>query len=179
MQGLNGKTVPGSKLHFLWIPTCLDIIHEHNAGGHKHESAAGSQNNETAQARNIRMAKEAIRITHSGRYEADSGKLVQMDCPHDALEERGGMHAAEAISPRTLKKKMVKTKAGGLENGADGVGEIVVSLCTSLSAAPALKNPLVLNFADPKHPGGSFMSGSHAQEGGLCLAGTLCASLSS
>lgn len=41
------------------------------------------------------------------------------------------------------------------------------------------RNPLVMNFASARHPGGGFRTGASAQEESLCRASTLYASLTS
>jgi len=61
--------------------------------------------------------------------------------------------------------------------------EIVVQNCTTLAAARALLakeptcNPLCLNFASAKNPGGGFLNGSQAQEESLARASGLSACL--
>ena len=61
---------------------------------------------------------------------------------------------------------------------------ISVSNCTTFAAARSLidagyKNPLCLNFASAKNPGGGFLSGSQAQEECLARASALHESLAS
>lgn len=61
---------------------------------------------------------------------------------------------------------------------------ISVSNCTTFAAAKSLidagyKNPLCLNFASAKNPGGGFLSGSAARERCLARASGLYQSLSS
>lgn len=49
----------------------------------------------------------------------------------------------------------------------------------SFQAAAGLENPLVMNFANARHPGGGFLSGARAQEESLCRCSTLYASIAS
>lgn len=119
------------------------------------------------------IASETIEILDRGSYTID-GATVSISV---ALEEmRKGTVLYTPSDLELLVESVSRTPP--LET------ELTVCNCTTFSAAKSLidsgyTNPLCLNFASAKNPGGGFLSGSQAQEECLARASALHRSLTS
>jgi uncharacterized protein (TIGR02452 family) len=111
------------------------------------------------------QGQEAVRIIHSGRYTAADGRTVFV---RD--------HLAEAIE-RTVSYPPDADLPAFHSAGHDTRFEVINE--TTLSAARRLVldgfDPVALNFASAKHPGGGFLGGARAQEESLCRSSGLYA----
>ena len=117
--------------------------------------------------RRLEIAQETLAILERGVYQAPSGRSVSIA---DALQASVGgsvLYRPDAF-PASL-----TPQAGPFTTRVEVTGE------TTLEAAERLAehNPLCLNFASAKNPGGGFLSGSSAQEESLARSSGLYATL--
>ncbi len=120
-----------------------------------------------------RIAQETLKILQAGSYVRDDGDLV--DLSKDLEKAKNG---TMLYSPDAL-KKLTSTLALPEETSKATVFKVIN--CTTFAAARAVisddGDPLCLNFASAKNPGGGFLSGSQAQEESLARASALYACL--
>lgn len=117
------------------------------------------------------IASETIEILDRGTYVVD-GVEVSLSAALDAMLKGTVLYTPsdlEVLANSLAKHSRVET-------------EISVRNCTTFSAAKSLvdagyTDPLCLNFASAKNPGGGFLSGSQAQEECLARASALHQSL--
>lgn len=119
----------------------------------------------------LEIANETLAILARGTYEID-GMTVQLSAALD--EMRNG---TELYTPSDL-----ELLVDSISKQPQFETEISVCNCTTFAAARSLlaagySNPLCLNFASAKNPGGGFLSGSQAQEECLARASALYESL--
>ena len=117
--------------------------------------------------KNIRMAREAVRITSEGRYGVGGNRVALSGA---------NFREVEVIRPDDGATLLANRQACP-ESG---------DLCTirvvpeaSFQAAARYERPLVMCFANAHCPGGGFWLGANAQEESLCRRSTLYASISS
>jgi len=115
----------------------------------------------------LQLAQETLAILDNGSYRAPSGKAVSI-----ARELKSAVEGTALFRPNDFLDPVVRV----LSNHQTVVE---VSGETTLQAAerPADFNPLCLNFASAKNPGGGFLSGSQAQEESLARSSGLYACL--
>jgi uncharacterized protein (TIGR02452 family) len=126
------------------------------------------------------IAAETVAILHRGSYDLPGGECVEFGLQ---LEEAvaGSVHYLPADFRRVFaaRDEQVTRRSAGHAS----LPEIETVNCTTLAAArrlveadPAV-DPLCLNFASAKNPGGGFLGGSQAQEESLARASGLYACL--
>jgi uncharacterized protein (TIGR02452 family) len=122
----------------------------------------------------IHILDETLAICYVGEYE-NNGKKTALPISKEDMEK------ATVFSDKQI-KELVKNY--DCEKG-ESVTKFKVENITSFEAAKNLseENPsseiLVLNFANPVHPGGGVRHGARAQEEDLCRKSTLLKSLES
>jgi uncharacterized protein (TIGR02452 family) len=120
-----------------------------------------------------KIANETLKILERGSYDV-AGETVAIAEKLDVMRRDTILYTPSEIE--------VLLNATGLPT--ERKTTITVRNCTTFAAARELieegyENPLCLNFASAKSPGGGFISGSQAQEECLVRASGLYASLSS
>lgn len=118
------------------------------------------------------VAKETVEISNRGEFEVDG---VTISIADSVTAMRDG---TRLYTPKELDELVSATP-----QGVSYDTQMEVRNCTTIAAAKALieqgvANPLCLNFASAKNPGGGFLKGCNAQEESLCRASTLFESLS-
>lgn len=121
----------------------------------------------------VQIANETIEILSRESYIADSQSVSLSD----AL---GSMRSGTILYTPTELDLLVKS----IDPPQQRQTRISVYNCTTFAAAKSLidagyENPVCLNFASAKNPGGGFLAGSQAQEECLARASALYQSLSS
>jgi uncharacterized protein (TIGR02452 family) len=118
------------------------------------------------------LAAETVEILERGTY-AVHGRTISMA---ESLEE-------VKQKTRLYRPKELEELVGSLPPAETGKTELTVENCTTFAASRKLcdedpdADPLCLNFASAKNPGGGFLGGSQAQEEALARASGLYACL--
>ncbi len=137
---------------------------------------------EDIREKNIAMFKKTLDIAKKGRYTKD-GKSIKLILPPDKMRE------VIPLSPEDVEKLSEKQADKSVAFVTGRVG-VTVSPADSFGAAMEMAKHrgngvrgkykvLVLNFANPVHPGGGVSRGASAQEEDLCRKSTLYLSLKS
>jgi len=126
---------------------------------------------------NVELLRETLDVIESGCYFiGDKVKMIRLDTVH--------MEAAQVLTENDVRQ--IRESVSEAAEGKPGRCAIQVENTDSYEAARKLaaeagrqtKKPvLVLNFANPVHPGGGVRRGARAQEEDLCRKSTLLASL--
>lgn len=119
-----------------------------------------------------RLAQTTLAILESGTYALPDGRTVSIRGSLDAACANTALYRPVDYEPILAQ---VAAQAGSTTTN------LRVSNRTTLEAAHALSrsfaNPICLNFASAKNPGGGFLSGSQAQEESLARSSGLYATL--
>jgi uncharacterized protein (TIGR02452 family) len=114
-----------------------------------------------------KMGQEVVEIIQKGWYKLPDGSPVQVQEKIAAAVAGTQCYPPDAILPTFS------------NNSADTIFEVINE--TTLNAArrfvAAGYNPVALNFASAKNPGGGFLGGARAQEESLCRSSGLYACL--
>lgn len=133
--------------------------------------------------KNIEMLQDTLQILKRGSYKID-GKTVELKLSREAMET---VHVLlpediQDICSRTEVKKnhIMGRRSYGCENmDAFAVARQHSEKCSYMFWKDAKPVVLVLNFANPVHPGGGARRGARAQEEDLCRKSSLLLSLES
>lgn len=117
----------------------------------------------TTRKQRSKIAHETVEVLDQGHYETEAGKLVDLESELEYAVEN-----TELYRPGDFESIQ-------LPGGNPGTFSLEVTSEITLEAAKRLENPgtsdpLVLNFASGRNPGGGFLNGSGAQEESLARA---------
>lgn len=117
------------------------------------------------------VAKETLQIIADGRYTAPSGRAVSLE-PQIGEAIRG----TRLWRPAELAELLADRRwATGATTSVEVTGETTQLAAQRLAAA----DPVVLNFASARNPGGGFINGAKAQEEDLARCSALYPCLTS
>ena len=117
------------------------------------------------------LAKQTLEILASGTYRAPSGRDVNI-----AAEQERSVRNTVLYRPTDFPSNLLLPSAGRVAS-IEVTGETSLDAARRLSAEVAPPDPLCLNFASAKNPGGGFLGGSQAQEESLSRSSGLYACL--
>lgn len=116
------------------------------------------------------LAAHTLALIERGEYQAPSGKTVVIA---DAV--RAMASGTVTYAPEALAALSATAASGGHETRFEVTGETTLAAAARLVAEG--EQPLALNFASARNPGGGFLQGSRAQEESLARSSALYASL--
>ena len=125
-----------------------------------------------ADSQYMKIAEETIQISKQGYYYLN-GKKIELikDAYHDfssvEVFDTERLEAIQGDEDEFFEKSFYGSKDC----------QFTVLDGDSFEAAQSFEHPLVMNFANARHPGGGFLKGAHAQEESLCRCSTLYQSL--
>ena len=127
------------------------------------------------------IAAETLAILGRGWYQTAGGERIEIGPPLAAAVERS-VHYQPADFVRVFAERdrrvAVRKSAGLARNtGFEVINDTTLAAARRLVEAERGSDPLCLNFASAKNPGGGFLGGSQAQEESLARASGLYASL--
>jgi uncharacterized protein (TIGR02452 family) len=111
------------------------------------------------------QGQEAVRIIHAGGYTAPDGREVSI--ADDLAEAVQGTVSYPPDAP------LPAFQSAGYATQFEVTNETTLNAARRLVADGL--NPVALNFASAKHPGGGFLGGARAQEESLCRSSGLYA----
>jgi uncharacterized protein (TIGR02452 family) len=118
-------------------------------------------------------AQETVAIMERGGYTAPSGRTVSI-----ADDLARAVEGTVLYRPGELDALLAGPPGGeAVRTRVEVTGETTLAAARRLCGGAA--DPLALNFASAKNPGGGFLNGAHAQEEGLARSSGLYASLRS
>ncbi|MEV4676991.1 MULTISPECIES: TIGR02452 family protein [Actinomadura] len=116
-------------------------------------------------------AQETVAILERGDYTAPSGRKISIA---DGLSR--AVEGTVLYRPDELDALLGRLPGAGFtETRIEVTGETTLAAARRLCGGDA--DPLALNFASAKNPGGGFLNGAHAQEEGLARSSGLYRSL--
>ncbi|HZT42304.1 MAG TPA: TIGR02452 family protein [Chthonomonadaceae bacterium] len=118
--------------------------------------------------RRAEMAQETLTILKAGRYPAPSGKMVSIG---EDLEK--AIQGTRLYRPSDFPDGLVFPPRFESQAAIEVTAESTLEAAHRLVWENPDRDPLCLNFASAKNPGGGFLSGSQAQEESLARSSGL------
>ncbi|MFC5181455.1 TIGR02452 family protein [Actinomadura harenae] len=120
------------------------------------------------------QARQTLEILERGGYRAPSGHEVDLSGALRASVDGTVLHRPEELAAMLSLLPPVADDAP--RTRVEVTTETTLQAARRLGEGDGTEDPLALNFASAKNPGGGFLNGAHAQEEGLARASGLYAS---
>ncbi|HEY1013651.1 MAG TPA: TIGR02452 family protein, partial [Herpetosiphonaceae bacterium] len=105
------------------------------------------------------VAKATLQILEDGRYEGPSGAVIEF-----AAEQRAAVAGTALYTPEQAMALMEADGTAGPPPLIEVTAESTQAAAYRLVTAEGCADPVLLNFASARNPGGGFLTGAKAQE---------------
>lgn len=121
------------------------------------------------------QARQTVEILERGSYRAPSGREVDLAAALRTSVDGTVLHRPDELG--ALLRRLPPVADDAPRTRVEVTTETTLQAARRLGESAGSIEPLALNFASAKNPGGGFLNGAHAQEEGLARASGLYATL--
>ncbi len=121
------------------------------------------------------QARQTLEILERGSYRAPSGREVDLSATLRASVDGTILHRPKELA--ALLDLLPPVADDAPRTRVEVTTETTLEAARRLGEGDGTADPLALNFASAKNPGGGFLNGAHVQEEGLARASGLYATL--
>lgn len=127
------------------------------------------------QIQRARIAEQTVQILEQGGYAAPSGREVDLSSATAYARAKSVLHRPEDFESLFRQRDEILNASRYPREGTrfEVTNETTLSAARRLLSDDAVADPLCLNFASARHPGGGFLNGASAQEESLARATAL------